>query len=454
MAGHHDGEMTHAVIFITAVLEIMSSVPIRIPTDSVYEDLGSLCSTPKSALEEDDGGPPDCTERSCDGAETPAPDMKTRMLPVDKLSRTQMMVEQYTSDNKLLKAHKELIRCVALSRIVHGDGHWRLATAFAELAHSYLTVRGLPVQARQHAESAKNILLRGVDMSKSIEEKREVLGTLVTIYYTLGVSHLMQNNGRESYQSLQKVEKIVEELEELQEKTSVLGKVSDKDIALALGRACVMQDKLSLAMNFFEQAVKIVISSEGDSSAELISIYRDMARTEQMKRRHEPAIHYLLQAHSICQAVYKKLSEEAAQTGLLLAKAYAAAGHCEYNEHADKYFTESLGVYRVVRGPDDPQTLSTCVEFSKWLIQIGKTQEAYKMMKEAVGSDTEYSEVVAEMLSIMGSVHLADGKIKKAYRLLKKCLEIQTAVYGSQHSKSRETQTLLTALQKSGANGE
>ncbi|XP_056401649.1 tetratricopeptide repeat protein 23-like [Hyla sarda] len=434
----------------------MLSIPIRIPTDSTYEDPGSLRTTPKtvSSIHEEDGSILEYTERSNDGPETSPHDLKTQKLPVEKLSRAQLMVERYIQDKELHKAHKELIRCVALSRIIHGDGHWRLAKAFADLAYSYLTVRGLPVQSRQHAESAKNILLRGVDLSKSVEEKREVLGTLVTIYYTLGVSHLMQNNGRESYLSLQKVEKIVEELEELQEKTSVLGKISDKDIALALGRACVMQDKLSLAVNFFEQAVKIVTSSEGDSSPELIGIYRDLARTEQMKRRHEQAIHYLLQAHSISQAVYKNLSEEAAQTGLLLAKAYAAAGHSEYNESADKYFTESLGVYQAVLGPDDPQTLNTCVEFSKWLIQIGKTQDAYKMLQDALGSETEYSELVAEILSIMGSINLANGKIQKGYRLLKKCLEIQTAVFGSQHNKSRETQNLLTTLQKSGASGE
>ncbi|XP_075697918.1 tetratricopeptide repeat protein 23-like [Rhinoderma darwinii] len=431
------------------------SVPIRIPTDSIYEERGSLCTTPKTVTSihaEEDGSILDYTERSCDGA--PPHDLKKRALPVDKLSRTQLTAEQCIQDNELLQAHKELIRCVALNRIIHGDGHWRLAKAFADLAYSYLTIRELPVQARQHAESAKNILLRGLDMSKSVEEKREVLGTLVTIYYTLGLSHLLQNNGRESFLSLQKVEKIVEELEELQEKTSVLGKITEKDIALALGRACVMQNKLSLAVNFFEQAIKTVTSSEGDSSPELISIYRDVARTEQMRRRHDQAIHYLLQAHSICQAVYKKLSVEVAQTGLLLAKAYAAAGHSEYNETADKYFTESLSVYQAVLGPEDPQTLNTCVEFSKWLIQIGKTQEAYKMLQEAMGSETQYNEIVAEMLSIMGSIHLADGKIQKGYRLLKKCLEVQTAVYSSQHSKSRETQNLLSTLQKSGASGE
>ncbi|XP_075040627.1 tetratricopeptide repeat protein 23-like [Mixophyes fleayi] len=437
----------------------MLSVPIHIPTDSTYADLGSQCTSPKTAsadpeAEEGDGSILSYTERTCELPGNAARLPETRSLPVDKLSRAQLKAEHFIRDNELLRAHKERIRCVALSRIVHGDGHWKLAKAFAELAHSYLTVRELPVQAGQHAESAKNILLRGVTMSKSVEEKREILRTLVTIYYTLGMSHLMLNNGRESYLSLQKVEKIVEELEELQEKKSVIGRISEKDIALALGRACFLQNKLSSAMNYFKQAMEIVISSEGDSSPELISIYREMARGEQMKKRYDQAIHHLLQAHSICQAVYKPLSVEAAQTGLLLAKAYAAPGNSEYNETADKYFTESLSAYQTALGPDDSQALNACVEFSKWLIQIGSTQEAYKMLHEAVGSEAEYNETAAEMLSIMGSICLAEGKIPKGYRLLKKCLEVQTAVYGSQHSKSRETQNLLTTLHRSGASGQ
>ncbi|XP_063781514.1 tetratricopeptide repeat protein 23-like [Pseudophryne corroboree] len=437
----------------------MLSLPIHIPTDSTYADPGSQCTTPKTAStlpepEESDGSILNYTDRTCEVPGDYARQPVNQSFPVDKLSRAQMMAQHFIKDNELLRAHKELIRCVALSRIVHGDGHWRLAKAFVELANSYLTVRELPVQARQHAESAKNILLRGVATSKSVEEKREILSTLVTIYYTLGMAHLLQNNGRESYVNLQKVEKIVEELEELQEKKSVIGKISEKDIALALGRACVMQNKLSSAMNYFQQAMEIVISSDGDSSPDLISIYRDMARAEQTKKRYDQAIHHLLQAHSICQAVYKPLSVEAAQTGLLLAKAYAAPGNSEYSETADKYFTQSLSAYQVVLGPDHPQTLNACMEFSKWLIQIGNTQEAYKLLHEAVGSEMEYNETVAEMFSIMGSICLADGKIQKGYRLLKKCSDIQIAVYGSQHSKSRETQNLLATLQKSGMSGE
>ena len=36
----------------------------------------------------------------------------------------------------------ELVRCVALSRVLFGDGHWRLAQAYTDLAHAYLHLRG------------------------------------------------------------------------------------------------------------------------------------------------------------------------------------------------------------------------------------------------------------------------------------------------------------------------
>ncbi|KAM5192396.1 tetratricopeptide repeat protein 23-like [Mantella aurantiaca] len=431
----------------------MLPIPIHIPTDSTYADTGFNCITPKAAsstrdIEETESSVLDYTARSEDTHRNDTRLSKRLSFPMDKLTKAEMRAQQFIKDKEFLTALKELIKCVALSRIIYGDCHWRLAEAFANLAHGYLTYRGLPSQAKQHAESAKNILLGGVAMGTSSEEKRGILGTLVTIYYTLGMAHLLENKYPEAFISLQKVEKIVEELEELQEKISVTGKISEKDITLALGRACLIQNKFSSAMNYFERSAELVVSCEGDSALELITIYRDMAKTEQKRKRHEQAIHHLLQAHSICQSIYKPLSVEAAQTGLVLAKGYAAPGSSDYNEMAEKYFTESLGVYRAVLGPDDPQALTACVEFSKWLIQTGNTQEAYKLLHDTVGSEVEYNETVSEMLSIMGSICLADGKIAKGYRLLKKCLEIQMVAYGSHHSKSRETQNLLSALQK------
>ncbi|KAI5938798.1 Nuclear factor erythroid 2-related factor 2 [Manis javanica] len=39
----------------------------------------------------------------------------------------------------------------------------------------------------------------------------------------------------------------------------------------------------------------------------------------------------------------------------------------------------------------------------------------------------------------MGKIFFAKGELKKAVQLLRKCLMIQILLYGSEHSKSRDT---------------
>ncbi|XP_069076776.1 tetratricopeptide repeat protein 23-like isoform X2 [Pleurodeles waltl] len=366
------------------------------------------------------------------------------------------MVEEFIQEKEIYEANKELIRCVALTRIIHGDGHWRLAQSFANLAYGYLTLRAFPVQALQHAESAKEILLNGLDMSKSEEEKREILETLVTIYYTLGAANLMQNNGRESLYNLQKVEKILEELQALEGQKARGLKISNIDLAVSLGRACALQNKLSLAAGYFANAIDIVNMTEGDRVPQLISIYQEMAKVEQLRSRHDRAIEHLLQAHSISKALHNKGSVEAAETALVLAKAYAISGNFQSADVAEMYFAESLNAYQTALGPDDSRTLSTLVEYSKWLVQIGRNQEAYKLLnstcRSQLKSSGEFSETVAEVLNLMGAICVAEGKMQKAHQLLSRCLEIQTTVYGSQHKKPRQTQELLNML-KSASTG-
>uniref|UniRef100_A0A8C0GPB2 Tetratricopeptide repeat domain 23 like n=1 Tax=Chelonoidis abingdonii TaxID=106734 RepID=A0A8C0GPB2_CHEAB len=260
------------------------------------------------------------TERDSEGEEKK---MRKKALPMDcapapneKLKQAQKMAEKFIKEKEVYKANRELIRCVALTRIIYGDGHWQLAQAFTNLAHSYLILQGLPAQAIEHVESAKHIMLTGIRTPPATpEDKREILGTLVTIYFTL-----------ESYLSLQKAERLMEELQELDGRVIMGLKISEKDLVIALGRTCLQQNKLDFAISYFEKAVDAVISTEGDAAPELINLYQKIAQSEQLKKNHERAIAYLLQAHSICLALHKKLSVEAAQTGLLLGKAYAATG--------------------------------------------------------------------------------------------------------------------------------
>ncbi|XP_069483203.1 tetratricopeptide repeat protein 23-like [Ambystoma mexicanum] len=441
----------------------MQASPIYIPSESMDADayqqpMPQTANTP--SLENPEDSVDDSTSRES-WRDNKKPRQKALYLdndsaPEHRLSHTLQLVEELIKEKEILEANKELIRCVALTRIIYGDGHWRLAQSYANLAHGYLTLRGLPAQAAQHAESAKEILLNGLDMSKSDEEKQAILGTLVTLYYTLGAAHLIQNNGRESLHNLQKVEKILEELQTLDGGKAVVLKISEKDLALALGRASVLQNKLNSAASYFEKVIDYVIMTEGDSTPELVTIYQEMAKAEQSRSKHDRAIEHLLQAHSIAIALYNKASVEAAEAGLLLAKAYAVSGN--YDDAAEMYFAESLRAYQAALGPDESETLNTLVEYSKWLVQIGRNQEAYKLMNSTCSSHLktsgDFSETVAEVFHLMGTICLAESKMQKAYKLLKKCLEIQTAVYGSQHKKTRQTQELLNMLQKSPTTSE
>uniref|UniRef100_A0A7M4FCV1 Tetratricopeptide repeat domain 23 like n=2 Tax=Crocodylus porosus TaxID=8502 RepID=A0A7M4FCV1_CROPO len=363
------------------------------------------------------------------------------------------MAEKFIEKNEVHKAIRELTRYVALTRIIYGDGHWKMAQAFTNLAHGYMILQGLPAQAIQHAESARHALLTRGHLPSSLGEKGEILGTLVTLYYTLGAAHLAQNNGKESYVNLQKAEKIMEELQELDEGVITGLTISQKGLVIALGRTCLQQNKLGFATGYFEKAVTAVTSAEGDMAPELISLYQEIAQMEQLKENHEKAIAYLLKAHSICVALHRELSVEAAQTGLLLGKAYAATGEEQHIVAAEMHFTGSLSAYQTLLSADDTQTLRAVTEFSKWLVRIGKKQQAYKLLDDSLKANidinSDFSEKTVEIYHLMGSIWLAEGEIREAHQLFSKCLQIQLAVYGPQHRKPRAMRELLNMLKSS-----
>ncbi|CAM4559799.1 unnamed protein product [Caretta caretta] len=397
---------------------MLQDSPIYIPTDSSHSAVDShlsqeISTTVSEHLDETNN---ESTARDSEGEEKK---MREKALPIDcapapyeKLEQAQKMAEKFIKEKEVYKANRELIRCVAFTRIIYGDGHWQLAQAFANLAHSYLILQGLPAQAIEHAESAK-----------------------------------------QSYLSLRKAERLMEELQELDGRVIMGLKISKKDLVIALGRTCLQQNKFDFAAGYFEKAVDVVILTEGDTAPELINLYQKIAQSEQLKKNHGRAIAYLLQAHSICVALYKQLSVEAAQMGLLLGKAYAATGDQQHVGAAEMYFTESLVAYQAALGAKDSLTLSAIEEFSKWLVHVGKNQQAYRLLKDSLKSiiDTygDFSEKAAETYHIMGSICLAEGKMREAYQLFNKCLQIQTAVYGPRNRKPKEMQELLNALERS-----
>nr|XP_015195933.1 PREDICTED: tetratricopeptide repeat protein 23-like isoform X1 [Lepisosteus oculatus]XP_015195934.1 PREDICTED: tetratricopeptide repeat protein 23-like isoform X1 [Lepisosteus oculatus] len=375
------------------------------------------------------------------------------LTPAEKLDSARTACEQLIKSHEVSRAMTELIRCVALSRLVYGDGHWRLAEAFANVAYGYLKLRGLPAQAQQHAETARDILLAGTLLPELVE-KKDILPTLMTTYYTLGVAHLMQKNLNEAHQNLQKAEKIYQGHQGLCRSEYRAQNVSREDLQRALGRVALQQKRPASAVLYFEKAASCVSSTRGQDSLDLVGIYQEMARAEQMRARHEEAIEHLLQAHSIATAQLDE-SVETAQAALLLAQGYAAAGSLRSSELTEQYFKESINMFRSVLGEENPLTFPAVDNYTSWLIQTGRQQQALELLRSTLQRRVEafgnYSDSMADTLSLMSSITLAGGEMKKAYKLLKKCLEIQTVLYGSQHKKSRQTQQLLDMLNKSPA---
>ncbi|XP_062984865.1 tetratricopeptide repeat protein 23-like [Elgaria multicarinata webbii] len=371
--------------------------------------------------------------------------------PAAKLTQAQKRADSFAKEKEGRNTCRELIQCIALTRIIYGNGHWRLAKALANLAHSYITLQGLPVQAIHHANSAKHIIFTGEGIPPAYSEGRgEILSTLLTIFYTLGIANVMQKNGKESYCNLQKAEKIMEELRRPDWRGTPELKVSERDLTAALGRAGLQKNKLDLAAKHFEKAIDIIISSEGEKAPELINLYLDLAQAEQMKKNHEKSIGYLLQAHSISLSLHTKFSAEAASTALLLGKAYAATGEEKHAEAAEMYLSESVSAYRMALGMDHSKTINALEDFTKWLGRVGKRKQAYALLKESFTSQqdpcSDFSEQAVERLYIMGCICLAEEKTKEAYQLLSKCVEIQVAIYGSRHRKCKKIQELLDML--------
>ncbi|XP_047412265.1 tetratricopeptide repeat protein 23-like isoform X2 [Sciurus carolinensis] len=419
-------------------LSPQTPIPAQQQTDEVYPTYGSEESEEDTAVQEEEA----ITDYMS--------------LPKEKLVQSQKKITQLIKEKMTIQANKELIRCVILSRIVFGEEHWRCAQALTNLAYGYLVLRGLPAQAKKHAESAKNILLTWKGNASSDKEQNEILEALVMLYYTLGVVWLLQNHGREAYFNLQKADKHMKELNGLTKRGICGLYVSEKDLTIALGRASLAVHRLNLALAYFEKVIGNVIATEGSDTSDLISLYEEIAQIEQLRRNHEQAIQYLKQAYSISVSSFTEVSPQTAEASALLAKAYAMSGKPQHRDAVETYFIKSISAYQATLGSEDYETLTTIEEFCKWLVENGDKQDAYKLLKASLKSQIisygDCSKKVAETFYNLGRICFANGELRKAIQLLRKCLMIQIFIYGSEHNKSKETKGLLTQLQRESNN--
>ncbi|KAM6181269.1 tetratricopeptide repeat protein 23 isoform 1-T2 [Erethizon dorsatum] len=369
--------------------------------------------------------------------------------PREKLHLCEEKARSYFSGHQYKQAVQELARCVALTRICYGDCHWKLAEAHVNLAQGYLQMKGFSLQAKQHAEKAKEILTDFI--VPPYNDNTDVFKCSVELFHTMGRAFLSLQKFKEASENLVKAERLSREL--LQCRRIIKEEWIEVQARIKLSFAQVYhgRKKSQEALPHYQEALKYMEISKGEESLEYISVLRELAAAEQALGFHDRAINHFLQAHVIILG-RNPSQEEAADSAHLVARAAIASGRPEHHDVAEKYFQESVAHLKDSGGAGRAKFLAIQDEFCHFLQIAGKKETATLILKESLEAKVEafgyFSPEVAETYRLLGGADMAQGIQSGAHKNLRKCLQIQTLLYGPQDKRTAATQQLVDTLSK------
>lgn len=134
------------------------------------------------------------------------------MAPEEKLKHFNRRAQACEDNQEFDACIQDLVRCVALTRLVYGDGHLKLAQAHARLAQAYFQFNGWGLQAQEHSALARDLLPFCSSISSGRGEKHEVLLCLLNIHLIQGGASLLTVNLEEAQSSFLEAEQVLEEL--------------------------------------------------------------------------------------------------------------------------------------------------------------------------------------------------------------------------------------------------
>ncbi|XP_028921711.1 tetratricopeptide repeat protein 23 isoform X1 [Ornithorhynchus anatinus] len=368
--------------------------------------------------------------------------------PEQKLLECEERAKFYSDSHHYKQALEELIRCVALTRICYGDCHWKQAEAHVNLAQGYLQLKGLSLQAKQHAERAKKILFTDLVMP-SPEENVDILKCLVNLFHVLGRALISLQKLKDAEQNLTKAEGLSAELLHCKSVLQEEGMEIQARIKLSFAQLYQIQKKFGDALTYYQEALKYTESSRGVKCRECIPIFREMAGAEQAQGHHDSAIDHLLEAHFIART--QSPSAEAADSAHSIAQAAVASPRPEHNDVAEQYFQESLMILKKA-GEENAKFLTVQDDFCQFLLTTGQHERAALILKGSLDAKVatfgDVSPEVAETYWILGGTDLTLGHQHEAYKELKKCLQLQTLLYGSRDKRTTATKETVDLLAK------
>ncbi|KAH0501337.1 Tetratricopeptide repeat protein 23 [Microtus ochrogaster] len=345
--------------------------------------------------------------------------------PREKLHLCEEKAKSHLSNGEYKQAIQELVRCVALTRICYGSSHWKLAEAFVNLAQGYLQLKGMSLQAKQHAEKAKEILASS--MENPYHDNTDVFKCSIELFYTTGKAMLALQKFKEAAENLLKAERLSKEM--LQRGNMIKEEWVEIQARIKLSFAQVYQGqkRLKEALPYYQKALEYTETIKDENSFECVPVLRELAGVEQALGFHDAAVNHFSRAHLI--VLSKNPSpEEAADSAHFIARAAVASGrHEHYGENRPSLsYTSGLGVCHWWRA----------------------TMILKESLEAKVGAFGDFSPEVAETYRFLGRADLAQGNHSGAHMKLKKCVQIETFLYGSQDKRTLATQQTIDTLSK------
>lgn len=369
------------------------------------------------------------------------------MTPEEKLTRFESRAQSLSEAKQYDACIQDLVRCVALTRLVYGDRHMRLAAAHARLAKAYFQFKGWGLQAQEHAARASALLPLSTFDSSCPDQRIQVLSCLLGIYQTQGGAALLLHSYKEAEASYLKAERVVEDLRALHGMSDEAKTEAELEISTSLSRVLQKLGRFEEALGRSERSLELLEALERPSQVR--SIYKDMAAIEQARGRLDSAIEHLSKARAL--AVSQSPGGlEGAHASHSLALALSTAAQPQHRDSAGQYFLESLSAYRNSLGPQDAVTLSVQDDYCRFLLLTGQQQACVELQGASLPLKREtfgdLSPEVADTLQLIGGVEMSQGLVVQAHRSLRKCLQIQGILYGSKHKTTRATQKTVDML--------
>uniref|UniRef100_A0A8C5LI33 Tetratricopeptide repeat domain 23 n=1 Tax=Jaculus jaculus TaxID=51337 RepID=A0A8C5LI33_JACJA len=389
--------------------------------------------------------------------------------PLQKLRLCEERAKSYSSSHKYKQAIQQLVRCIALARICYGDTHWKLAEAHVNLAQGYLQLKGLSLQAKQHTEKAKEILAIAIEPSYNTTE---VFMCSIELFQTMGTALISLQKFKDASENLAKAERLAKELLQC-------GRIGKEEwveiqarIMLSFAQVYQGEKKSKEALLHYQKALQYTEMNKGEKSLECVPVLREIAGVEQALGFHSTAIDHFLQVRyntmatkaMVNQVLFIKTDahlitlsrnpspEEAADSAHFVARAAVASGMPDHHDVAEQYFQESLTHVKEYEGSEIAKFLSIQDEFCNFLQSIGQKEKAIMILRESLEAKVkafgDFSPEVAETYRILGAADFAQGNHSGAYKKLRKCLEIQTLLYGPQDKRTLATQQSMDILSK------